>query len=70
MGKITLDFSLMTPLSLKPIPILQRSAEETTFAAIPVMLKEEATDKGMILVKNLTAGPNENDTILIKAHKN
>ena len=34
------------------------------------MLKEKATDKGMILVKDLTAGPNENDTSLINAHKN
>lgn len=70
MGQICLDFQLMIPKSFEPISVLRRNVKYSTFAAIPVMLKEKVTDKGMVLIKDLTVGPNENDTNLIKAHKN
>lgn len=69
-SKIALEFQLVIPHCSLAVPVMQSDHEDKAFAGIPVMMKEEATDKGMVLIKNLTAVEGEEDSWLILAHRN
>lgn len=69
-SNVTLEFQLIIPHCSLSVPVLHSDHEETTYAGIPVMMKEETNDKGMVLIKNLTAVQGQEDSWLILAHKN
>lgn len=69
-NKVALEFQIIIPHCSLPVPILHSDYLDKTYSGIPVMMKEETEDKGMVLIKNLSAVQGEEDSWLILAHKN
>jgi hypothetical protein len=69
-SKVALEFQIIIPHCSLPVPILHSDHLDKTYSGIPVMMKEETEDKGMVLIKNLSAVQGEEDSWLILAHKN